>query len=151
MLRKELLLANKQVRGLSKLPEYSDNYKLLITIPDIGITTAITILVQIGDIKRFKRLDDLCNYIGLVPRMYASGDKVITGKMIRRGRKELKIMMIEASWEAIRKDPALMITFNELTKRMNKYKAIIRIVRKMLSRVRYVLTNQVEYELGIVK
>lgn len=151
MLRQELLLVNKQVRELSKHPCYQNNYTLLSSIPGIGITTAMTILVQLGDIRRFKRLDDLCNYIGLVPRMYASGDKVVTGKMIRRGRKELKIMMIEASWEAIRKDPALMATFNKLAKRMNKNKAIIRIARKMLSRIRYVLVNQVEYELGIIK
>jgi transposase len=151
LLRKELLLVNKQVRELSELPEYKKNYEILITIPGIGITTAMTILVQIGDIKRFKRLDDLCNYIGLVPKMYASGDKVVTGKMIRRGRKELKIMLIEASWEAVRKDPALMAKFNELSLRMNKNKAIIRIARKLLSRVRHVLIHQVEYELGIVK
>ena len=151
MLRKELLLVNKQVRGLSRSPEYVKNYKLLISIPGIGVTTAMTILVQLGDIKRFKRLDDLCNYIGLVPKMYASGDKVVTGKMIKRGRKELKIMMIEASWEAIRKDPALTAKFNGLSLRMNKNKAIIRIARKMLSRVRHVLVNKIEYELGIVK
>ena len=62
------------------------------------------ILVQLGDIKRFKTLDELCCYIGLVPKMYGSGETMKTGKIIKRGRKELKIMMIEASWEAVRKD-----------------------------------------------
>lgn len=151
MLRKELLLINRQIRELSRSVEYEKNYKLLLSIPGIGITIAMTILVQLGDISRFKRLDDLCNYIGLVPRMYASGDRVVTGKMIRRGRKELKIMMIEASWEAIRKDPALMMKFNELSVRMNKNKAIIRVARKLVSRIRHVLVNQTGYELGIVK
>ena len=73
------------------------------------------------------------------------------GKMIHRGRKELKIMLIEASWEAIRKDPALMLKFNELTKRMNKNKAIIRIARKILSRLRFVLQNQQPYSLSIIE
>lgn len=151
MLRRELLQVNKQIKELTRLPEYANNYKLLLSIPGIGITTAMTILTQFGDITRFKRIDELCNYVGLVPKMYASGDKVVTGKMIKRGRKELKIMLIEASWEAIRKDPALMATFNELSKRMNKNKAIIRIARKMLNRIRYVLVNQIEYELGVLK
>ena len=111
--------------------------------------TAITFLVQIGDIKRFNRFDDLCNYIGLVPRMYGTGEKMKTGRLVKSGRKELKIMLIEASWDAIRLDPALMATFNTLAKRMNKNKAIIRIARKMLSRMRYVLQNQQEYILGI--
>lgn len=149
--RKELLQINRQVRNLSQTDTYRRNYNLLISIPGVGLMTAITFLVQIGDIRRFKRLDDLCNYVGLVPRMYGSGEKMQVGKMIKRGRKELKIMLIEASWEAIRKDPALMLKFNELTKRMNKNKAIIRIARKMLSRIRFVLSHQQEYELSVVK
>jgi transposase len=149
--RKDLLLLNKQVRDLSLTEAYKNNYILLLSVPGIGLMTAITILVQIGDVGRFERLDDLCNYIGLVPKMYGSGEKMQVGKMIKRGRKELKIMLIEASWEAIRKDPALMLKFNELSKRMHKNKAIVRIARKMLSRIRFVLLNRQPYELSVVK
>jgi len=151
MQRKELLGLNKQVRALTQTDAYRTNYNLLISIPGIGLMVAITLLVQIGDISRFKRLDDLCNYVGLVPKMHGSGEKMRVGKLIKRGRKELKIMLIEASWEAIRKDPALMLKFNELAKRMNKNKAIIRIARKMLSRIRYVLSHGQKYELSVVK
>ena len=109
----------------------------------------MTFLVQIGDVRRFERLDDLCDYIGLVPMMHGSGDKMHTGKLINRGRKELKIMIIEAAWEAVRLDPALIMKFNELASRMNKNKAIIRIARKLVSRMRFVLMNQEPYTLGI--
>lgn len=149
--RKDLLLLNKQVRNLSLTEAYRIKYSLLLSVPGIGLMTAMTFLAQIGDIGRFERLDDLCNYIGLVPKMYGSGDKMQVGKMIKRGRKELKIMLIESSWEAIRKDPALMLKFNELSKRMHKNKAIVRIARKMLSRIRFVLHNQRPYELSVVK
>lgn len=149
--RKELLMINKQLRELALSEAYKYNYSLLQSIPGIGLIMAMTFLVQIGNVERFKRLDDLANYIGLVPRMYGSGEKMQTGKMLKRGRKELKIMLIEASWVAIRKDPALMLKFNQLSKRMHKNKAIIRIARKMLSRIRFVLQNQQSYELSIVK
>lgn len=149
--RKELLLLNKQVRNLSQSPKYNANYQLLLGMPGVGLMTAMTFLTQIGDINRFERLDDLCNYVGLVPRMYGSGDKMQVGKLIKRGRKELKIMLIESSWEAIRKDPALMLKFNELSNRMPKNKAIIRIARKILSRIRFVLKNQQPYELSVIK
>lgn len=145
-----MLAVNKQVRGLSLTQAYKDNYALLLSVPGIGIMVAMTFLTQIGDIRRFECLDDLCNYIGLVPRMYGSGDKMVTGKMIHRGRKELKIMLIEASWEAIRKDPALMLKFNELVKTMPRNKAIVRIARKLLGRIRFVLKNQQPYELSVV-
>lgn len=149
--RNDLLMVNKQVRNLSLTEDYYHNYQLLLSVPGIGLVTAITFLVQIGDIKRFDQLDDLCNYVGLVPKMYGSGDKMQVGGMIKRGRKELKIMLIEASWDAIKKDPALMLKFNELSKKMHKNKAIVRIARKMLSRMRFVLQNQQRYELGIVQ
>jgi transposase len=149
--RKELLSVNRQVRTFSQNDTYRNNYNLLISIPGIGFLTAMTFLAQIGEIRRFERLDDLCDYIGLVPMMHGSGDKMYTGKLINRGRKELKIMIIEAAWEAVRLDPALMVKFNELTRRMNKNKAIIRIARKLVSRMRSVLIAREPYKLGITE
>ena len=52
-------------------------------------------------------------------------------------------MMVEAAWVAIGVDPALNHCYEELKKRMPGQKAIIRIARKLLSRIRYVLTHQV--------
>jgi transposase len=122
----------------------------MITVPGIGLMSAMTFLTQVGDFARFKQLDELCNYVGLVPKMYGSGDKVVVGKLINRGRKELKIMLIEASWVAIRQDPALMAKFNELIKIMPKNKGIIRIARKLLNRIRHVIIHQQEYVTGVV-
>lgn len=148
--RKELLSVNRQLRDLSKSDYYKQDTEILLSIPGIGLITAMTFLTEIGDVNRFKSLDCLCSFVGLVPTMHNSGDKVVNGKMIKRGRKELKIMLIEAAWDAIRIDPAMMANFNELTKRMNKNKAIIRIARKLLNRVRYLLMNKEKYELGVL-
>jgi transposase len=149
ILRKELLLINKQVRNLSQSDRYRDNYNLLITSPGIGLMTAITFLVQIGDIRRFTTLDDLCAYVGFFPTMHGSGPKMQTGEMVKRGRKELKVMLIEAAWEAARHDPSMMTRFNQLSLRMNKNKAIVRIARKLVSRMRSMLLNHTVYQLGI--
>lgn len=150
-LRSESKILNKQLRELSQIEAYKSNFLLLLSIPGVGLKTAISFLCQIGNIRRFSNLNELCNYIGLVPSMYGSGDKMVSGKMIKRGRKEIKIMLIEASWRAIRIDPALMAKFNELSLKMNKNKAIIRIARKLLNRMRYVLINKQEYTLSVVK
>ena len=151
VLRKELLRVNAQVRALSRSEAYKCNYRLLTGIPGIGPVAAMTLLVQTGDMGRFRRLDEVCNYVGLVPRMHGSGDKMTVGKLVNRGRKELKILLIEASWVAVRKDPALLARFNALIRTMPKNKAIIRIARKLLSRIRYVLMHRQPYEWGVVK
>lgn len=150
-LRKELLAVNGQVRAMVRSGAYETNYGLLLTVPGIGPVTAAVILTQLGDISRFKRLDELCNYVGLVPSMHGSGEKMTVGKMVHRGRKELKVMLIEASWSAIRHDPAMMAKFNELVKKMPAHKAVIRIARKLLNRIRYVLSHQQEYVMGVEK
>ncbi len=130
---------------------YKNDCELLYTIPGIGKLTAMVFLLQLGDISRFKTLDKLCFYIGLTPSIHSSGDNQKTGKLIKRGRREIKIHLIESAWIAVRKDPALTLKFNELSTRMNKNKAIIRIARKLLSRIRFVLLNKQPYEIGIVK
>jgi transposase len=149
ILRKELLVVNRQVKALGQTVDYKNNYQLMISIPGIGPMAAMTFLTQIGDISRFKRIDELSSYVGLVPRMHGSGDKMVVGKMINRGRKELKILLIEASWIAIRHDPSLMAKFNELVKTMPKNKAIIRIARKLLNRTKRILMKQQPYVLGV--
>lgn len=149
--KKQLLLIEKQILELSKQQQYAHNMELLRKIPGIGFNTAIYFLIQIGDIKRFKTQDELCSYIGLIPSMHESGEKSSTGHLINRGRREIKIMLIEASWDAVRLDPAMMVCFNELSKKMPKNKAIIRIARKLVNRMRYVLNNQASYEIGVVK
>jgi len=151
LLRQELLEINKKIKLLSQTQVYKKDIELLISIPGVGLITAMFLLTQIGDINRFKREDELCAYVGLIPKMHGSGDRMITGKITRRGIKELKIALIEIAWVAVRKDPALMHKFNELTLKMPKNKAIIRIARKILNRIRYVLRTKNHYVSGVMK
>ena len=73
-----------------------------------------------------------------------------TGITDRRNA-HLRRIVIESAWTAVRKDPALMMAFNELCKHMTKTKAIVRIARKLLNRIRYVLKNQQEYVPAVVQ
>lgn len=140
----------REIRQLSQSDRYRRGIEILISIPGIGLITGMTIMTEVFNVRRFKRLDELCSFVGLMPRMNSSGEKESTGKLVKRGRSLIKVMLIEASWIALRSDPALMLTFSELIKRMNKNKAIIRIARKLLNRIRYVLINDEKYEKGIV-
>lgn len=151
LLKKQLLTVTRQIRALSITDRYRKNCLLLNSIPGISTLVSMNLLVQFGDIKRFNRLEELCNYVGIAPTMYNSGEKAVTGKLSNRGRKSIKIMLVEASWIAVRRDPALTLRFNELIKRMNKNKAIIKIAKNLINRIRHILINQTPYELGVIK
>lgn len=150
-LREKLLKINKQLLILEKEGEYSDSMVLLRSVPGVGLIMAITIITELEDIQRFGNLDRLCSFVGLIPRTNSSGDNDKVGQITPRSNRQLRSMLIESSWIAIRQDPALMMRYSELCQRMEPNKAIIRIAKKLLSRIGYVLKNKEPYEKGLVK
>jgi len=149
-LRSVLLDINKQFRLLKKNDEYSVSIDNLLSIPGIGLIAAITIISEIGNINRFKKFDQLCSFIGLIPTTNSSGEHEKIGHISNRANKQLRTILIEAAWVAIRYDPALALSFNGYCQRMKKNDAIIRIAKKLLNRIRYVLTNGKKYVLSVV-
>lgn len=137
-LRNELLLITKKLRTIMICKEYKEIYNRLKSIPGIGVNTAMMLISEICDIKRFKSVDKLACFIGIIPNEYSSGNSKRIGGLTSRGKSQLKQVLIEASWMAIRKDPYLTNFFNESAKRMVKQKAIIKIARKLVSRIHHV-------------
>ena len=150
-LRKKQYQFLKKIKELSQTKSYKKNTELLISIPGIGLITAMSFLTEIEDISRFKSIDKLCSFVGLIPMTNSTGDKEVTGKITKRQNKILRSLIIESSWIAIRNDPALMLAYGKLIKRMKPTRAIIRIAKKMLNRIKYVLKNQAFYEYSVVK
>ena len=145
-LRISTLEITRQIRHLAQSDTYSDKVDLLRTVPGIGLITAMTFLTELETINRFSSLDKLCSYIGLVPSTRSSGDKEKPGDITPRGHDTLRSALIESSWIAIRNDPSLMKSFLSYQNRMEPNKAIIRIAKKLLSRIRFVLQNNEPYK-----
>ncbi|HUS85985.1 MAG TPA: IS110 family transposase [Bacteroidales bacterium] len=144
-LEKILKTITDKIKLMSKTDRYADRVRNLKTIPGIGLVIAMTILTEIEDINRFKKIDQLCSFIGLVPNVYASSDTEHIGAMTKRGNNWLKTMIIESAWIAVKKDPSLLLYYQQLTKRMKSSKAIVRVARKLVNRMRYVLKNNQPY------
>jgi transposase len=124
---------------------------LLKTIPGIGPLTAFALYSELIDMNRFKNFDNLASYVGLVPSTHSSDTKIITGGISQRHCKHLRSALIESAWVATRNDEALLSAFSQLTKRMPKSEAIIRIAKKLLNRIRFVWKNKTPYVKGLVE
>jgi len=135
----------KQVQRLSQTESYQNDVKLLRSLPGIGVLTAMTILTELETIMRFSNIDKLCSYIGLVPSTSSSGEEEKTGDITPRGHSVLRTAIIEASWTAIRHDPVLLKCHLDYCKRMEANKSIVRIAKKLLSRIKFVLKNKQPY------
>ncbi len=149
LVQKQMQL-NKAIETLAKSENYSANMHLLTTVPAIGLLSGMTLLTELGDINRFQKQDHLYSYCGLTPDCHSSGDIERIGKVSRRGNIFIKTVLIECAWVAVRKDPALLLYYKQQLPKMDRNKAIIKVARKLLNRIRYVLKNKAEYQIGIV-
>lgn len=149
-LRQIIVKLTKQIYSLSKQEPYAQQVKILRSVPGISILSAMVLLTELVDINRFKNSDHLASYAGLSPGEDSSGDRERSTGLSRRRNGYLRSILIESSWVAVRKDPAMLMSFTELTKRMSKSEAIVRIAHKLLNRIRYLLKNNKTYEFGVV-
>ena len=129
---------------------YKKDYYLLKSVPGIGGITAAAILAELGDLRRFKRMDELAAIVGLVPGIYQSSDNTICLGLSKRSNYYIRSLLVEASWIAVRADMALQTYYRKhAAKEPNK--AIIKVAHKLLSRIRAVIKSEVPYQSGLVK
>jgi len=147
--RVEVLKITKRVRELARSEKYRDIVSKLITTPGVGVISAMTIQTEIMDKYRFTGVNKFRGYIGLIPKEHSSGGKENKGEITKRSNKQTKTILIESAWVAVRTDPAMTLAFEELIKRMNKSKAIIRIARKLANRVLHILKTEEQYVLSV--
>lgn len=145
--RETVLDITREIRKLSESPKYEAKVNKLRNIPGISTLTAMTILTEFGDSKEYHRLDKMVSYVGLTPNESSSGETENKLSITKRGNSFLKHVIIEAAWIAVRKDTELMLAFLKYTKRMKKVKAIVKIARKLINRIRYVLVSEKEYQM----
>ena len=149
-LRQIIATLNRAILALSRTEEYRFDVLLLKTVPGISTLTAMTLLTELCDISRFSSLDKLASYTGLTPVIRSSGETEHTVGITYRRNAILRAILVEASWVAVRKDPAMMMAFNKFALRMKKTNAIVHIARKLLNRIRYVLKNRQGYVPAVV-
>ncbi len=150
-LRKELLNISNELRKMMREQRHKTNYYLLRTIPGIGPLTAASIIVELGNLNRFPTFNELNSFVGLLPMEHSSGASENKLSLTVRKHRQLRSDFVESAWTAKRTDPAMALYYNEQIKRKDSKVVIIKIARKLLNRVKYVLQNQAPYEMGVVK
>lgn len=149
-IRNVLKEATVFIKNLSKQEPFAEVQKNLQSIPGIGVINGMVIQTELMDIERFKTLDSLCDYVGLVPDISSSNDITKVKGITHRCNGFVRVAIIESSWTMMRKDPAMLMKYKEYRKRMKENKAIVRIGKHLLSRIRHVWKNKIKYEMGVV-
>ena len=149
-LESQIRIQTQQLRDMSRSETYESRVEILCSIPGIGWLSAMEILLELQDISRFQRAEELAAYVGLTPSQYSSGEHVRMGRITRQGKKQVRTVLLQASWRIIRKDPVLQDVYNRIKVRSGSKRAIVAVAHKLLIRARRLLLSGQRYELGVV-
>lgn len=136
----------KLLKELAASEDYRDRVKILCSIPGVGIIAAMEMLLELQDVGRFRKADQLAAYVGLTPSQYASAEKVRMGHITGIGKNSLRATLVEASWRLITKDDYMREKYERIKLRAGAKRAIVAIARNLLLCSRRMLLNEEEYQ-----
>jgi len=79
-------------------PTWREHVGWLRAFRGIDTITAMTILTEVHDMRRFATARDLMAYLGVVPKEHSSGQRVRRGGITRAGNAHLRRVLVEAAW-----------------------------------------------------
>lgn len=97
---------DEQIAQIAESGPYRDRVDALRCLKGLDVYSAMALLSEIGDIRRFGKPGQLMSYLGLVPREYSSGKKRRTGSITKSGNAQGRWILIEAGWNQVRTDRA---------------------------------------------
>lgn len=136
----------KLLKELSATERYRTPLAHLTTVPGVGLMTGMEVLLELGDLRRFRRSNQLAAYVGLTPSQYSSGERVRMGRITGIGKPRLRANLIEAAWMLIRRDDGQKRRYQQLQSRCGAKRAIVAIARRLLLTLRRLVLDQQNYQ-----
>lgn len=139
-----------RIKEIGEDEEFKDRIKRIEQINGIGIISAVRLVVYLFDKKdKFDSGEKLVHYIGLTPGEHSSDETIIRSRTGLIGNKQLRSIIIQLSWVAVRKDGALLNKFERVYKKSgSKQKAIVAVARKLMMKVYAIEEKEVNYEIN---
>jgi transposase len=123
--------------------------QLLLSVPGVGEILAPVIGLEIGDVNRFARAENLASYAGLVPRVFSSGGHTRLGGISRFINQYLKWAFVEAANCAVRlkahRHSHVGSLYQRLLAKRGHGRAIVAVARHLAEASYWILRKQEPY------
>ena len=88
---------DKRIEELAAKDEYKEAVRKLCCFIGVKTHTALSVIVEVGDFKRFASAEKFASYIGLVPGEDSSGDGQTRLGITKAGNRHVRMLLTEAS------------------------------------------------------
>ena len=123
-----------------------EEFKWLLTIPGIGDILALTIMLEVGDIRRFPQVGDYSSYCRCVRSERLSSGKKKDENNRKNGNRYLSWAYVEAANFAIRFSPPAQAFYQKKRAKTNGTVALKALSNKLARASYYVMRDQVPYD-----
>jgi len=121
------------VRTLERDPLLAARVQRLLTIPGIGPITALTWVLEIGEVSRFASVKHAVSYCGLCSAENSSAGIQKRSPISKQRNKHLQTVLIEAAKLAPRWNSDLALLHDKELQRGNRNRATLAVARKMVA------------------
>ncbi len=94
----QLAALDHELDQIASREPWADPVAWLCSFRGIATHTALGLLAEIGDFRRFGAPRELMSYLGLTPSEYSSGDQQHRGHITKTGNRHARRLLVEAAW-----------------------------------------------------
>jgi transposase len=127
-----LALFDEEIAKLAATPPLRERVGRLCSLRGVSVLTAMVVLTELFDLRRFDHPRQLMAFLGLVPSEYSSGAKQQRGSITKAGNAHVRRILVEAAW-AYRHRPS--ITARQKTAIKGQPPEVTRIARDATTRL----------------
>lgn len=91
-------MLDAEIESWSQAVPYAKPVAHLRCFHGIDTTTAMTLVTELHDVRRFHRPRQLMAYLGLVPSEHSSGDRRQRGGITKTGNAHVRRVLVESAW-----------------------------------------------------
>lgn len=139
-------IQKKLVDALLKNKQIHDRVQRLMSIPGVGEVTALTWVLEIGELARFSSSRHAISYCGLCSAQHESAGKEQRGPISKQRNKHLQTTLIEAAKLAPRWNEQLAMLHEKELARGNRNRATLAVARKLVEFMLAVDRRKTEFE-----
>lgn len=87
-----------EIEAAAKKPEYAPYVAALCVLRAIDTLSAMTILAEFGDLRRFATAPQMMAAVGLIPAEHSTGDKSTRLSITKTGNAHVRHIAVQAAW-----------------------------------------------------
>jgi len=97
-LDRQLDALDRDLEQIARSDRWADHVDRLVGFRGISTLTALGLIAEIGDFRRFSHPRELASWIGITPTEYSSGNAQHRGHITKAGNRHARRLLVEAAW-----------------------------------------------------